>query len=570
MTELIKKKLRSISKNLASTSRTNGPNLTTPELNETIKSNNSNSDFGQKTINILLNISPPKLYQEALLEPNTNISSNGALSVFSGAKTGRCPKDKRVVLDESTKDIWWDEDSPNIKIDKKHFLINRETAICYLNNQQKLYVFDGYAGWDIKNRIKIRIICTRAYHCLFMHNMLIRPTDAELYSFGEPDYVIYNSGEFPCNRFTGYMTSSTSIDFDFSRKEIVILGTQYAGEMKKGVFSIIHYIMPKKNILSLHSSATSSLDKKNVTFFFGLSGTGKTTLSADPNRLLIGDDEHCWSDNGIFNIEGGCYAKCINLNKDAEPLVYNSIRFGSLLENVCLDTITHEVDFTDSSITYNTRVSYPLEFIENSIIPALGNHPNNIIFLTCDAFGVLPPLSKLSLDQAVYYFISGYTAKIPGTEQTVKIPEATFSACFGEAFLVRHPLVYANLLKNKIKKYNCKVWLVNTGWQGGSYGVGSRYPIDLTRNIVSLINDNKLENIDYENFEPFNIQIPKNINNIDSNIFNPKNSWNNFNDFDQASLSLSKMFIKNFEKYKNHNEYINLVKFGPQIKNTFV
>jgi phosphoenolpyruvate carboxykinase (ATP) len=557
MSEYYKNKLFSISQSIASTSRKYGPNLSYYNNDVSINYNSSDSDFGNKKINIFYNPPAPKLYCEELNNPNSNLTSTGAISVLSGTKTGRSPKDKRIVKDNNTIDIWWDKNSPNIEIDENNFLVTRETAINYLNNQEKLYVFDGYAGWDKSHQIKVRVICTRPYHCLFMTNMLIRPSKEELNNFGEPDYTIYNSGEFPCNRYNDYMTSSTSVLFNFTRKEILILGTQYAGEMKKGIFSVMHYLMPIKDVLSLHSSANQDKDG-NVTIFFGLSGTGKTTLSADGNRYLIGDDEHCWTENGIFNIEGGCYAKCINLDPKKEPIIYNSIKFGSLLENVIINQ-DYEVDFNDISITQNTRVSYPLEYIQNGIIPAVGNHPKNIIFLTCDAFGVLPAVSKLSTEQALYYFISGYTAKIPGTEQGIILPEATFSACFGEAFIIWHPIIYASMLREKIEKYQTKVWLVNTGWKGGIYGIGKRYDINFTRTIVDSINQNKISG-EFEKLDIFNLEYPKEIKGLDSKQLNPRNNWNDKNEYDQYRKKLSEMFIQNFKKYNDCN---NLDNYGP-------
>ena len=562
MQELYKKKLISISNSLSSSNREQGPNLNLLNKDFKFLSNKSDSDFGNKCINVLLNASPAILYREELLNTESHLTSNGSISVKSGAKTGRSPKDKRIVIDELTKDAWWSEESPNIEIDESSFLINRETSICFLNNQEKLYIFDGYAGWDLDNRLKVRVICTRPYHALFMNNMLIRPTERELYNFGEPDFTIYNSGEFPCNRYTGYMTSSTSIDFNFKRGEIVILGTQYAGEMKKGIFTVMHYLMPKKNILSLHSSANQSFDGE-TTLFFGLSGTGKTTLSADTNRKLIGDDEHCWTDTGVFNIEGGCYAKCINLNPEKEPVIYNCIKFGSLLENVILKGNDNSIDFKDGSITQNTRVSYPLEFIENGIIPAVGSHPKNIIFLTCDAFGILPPVSKLSINQALYYFISGYTAKIPGTEQGISLPEATFSSCFGEAFIVWHPMKYAELLKTKILNHDTKVWLVNTGWHKGIYGNGERYDIKLTRTIIDSIHDNSILDREYEKMDIFNLEYPKTLADYNTDILNPRNSWKNKLNYDKYRNKLAKMFIDNFNKYSDHKLFKELIEFGP-------
>ncbi|MCE7875628.1 phosphoenolpyruvate carboxykinase (ATP), partial [bacterium CPR1] len=411
------------------------------------------------------NLAPAALYEAALKnEKGTIIASNGALAVQSGRKTGRSPSDKRIVdHPDSTKDIWWG--NVNIKLPERIFDINFERANDYLDTLDTVYVVDGFAGWDPKHRLKVRVICSRAYHALFMWNMLIRPTAEELKDFGEPDYVILNAGRFPANRYTEGMTSDTSVDISFERQRVVILGTEYAGEMKKGVFTIMHYLMPKVGVLSMHCSANEG-EAGDVSLFFGLSGTGKTTLSADPRRKLIGDDEHCWTDHGIFNIEGGCYAKCIGLTAEKEPEIWQAIRFGSLLENVVVDPDTREVHYEDSSLTENTRVAYPIEFIQNAKVPCVGGHPKNIILLTCDAFGVLPPVSRLTPEQAMYHFISGYTAKVAGTEEGVKEPQATFSACFGAAFIVRHPNVYAELLAAKMKQHDARVWLVNTGWSG--------------------------------------------------------------------------------------------------------
>ena len=423
------------------------------------------SKYGIKVQNLLRNAEPSILYEQALKRGEGEIVSSGALAARSGAKTGRSPKDKRIVDSEpSTKDIWWGD--VNIKLTDKTFTVNRQRAVDFLNTRDQLYVVDGFAGWDPKHQIKVRIICLNAYHALFMWNMLIRPTKEQLAAFGEPDYTIFNAGLFPANSQTDSMTSATSVSLSFERGEFVILGTQYAGEMKKGVFTIMNYLMPKKGVMSMHCSANEGKDG-SVSLFFGLSGTGKTTLSADPRRALIGDDEHCWSDDGVFNIEGGCYAKCINLTREQEPEIYDAIRYGSVLENVVYDKQTRIVDYTNQSITENTRCSYPVEYIPNAKIPCVAKHPKNVIFLTCDAFGVLPPVSKLTPEQAMYHFISGYTAKVAGTEMGVKDPETTFSACFGAAFMVWHPTKYAELLADKIAKNGSQAWLVNTGWSGG-------------------------------------------------------------------------------------------------------
>src|SRR5688572_27431229 len=429
---------------------------------------------GISVAEIYRNASPAFLYEAALrFEKGSTISSTGALIAYSGKKTGRSPTDKRVVDEPEVRDdVWWG--NVNIKLDPHSFVINRERAVDYLNTRERLYVIDGYAGWDGKHQLKIRVICSRAYHALFMHNMLIRPTEQQLGTFGDPDYVIYNAGGFPANRHTAGMTSTTSVDLSFARREFVILGTEYAGEMKKGVFTIMNYLMPKKGVLSMHCSATEAKDGHDTSILFGLSGTGKTTLSADPKRRLIGDDEHCWTDQGVFNIEGGCYAKVINLSEEAEPDIFRALRFGSVLENVVYDPATRRVDYSDISITENTRGSYPIERIEGAKIPCLGGHPSNVIFLTADAFGVLPPVARLSKAQAMYHFMSGYTAKVAGTEMGVTEPKATFSPCFGGPFMVWHPAKYAELLATRLERHGAQTWLVNTGWSGGGYGVGKR------------------------------------------------------------------------------------------------
>ncbi len=398
---------------------------------------------------VLRNASPPLLYEMALRhERGTAITASGALVALSGAKTGRSPLDKRIVDEPTTTgDIWWGD--VNIKLDQHTFHINRERAIDYLNTRPQLYCVDGFAGWDPEHRIKVRVICGRAYHALFMHNMLIRPSEEELASFGTPDYVIFNAGGFPANRYTTGMTSTTSVDISFEEREFVILGTEYAGEMKKGVFTIMNYLMPKRGVLSMHCSATEDRNTQETSILFGLSGTGKTTLSADPKRSLIGDDEHCWTDHGIFNIEGGCYAKVINLSEKAEPDIFRALRFGAVLENVVYGADSRVVSYEDISVTENTRGAYPIEYIDNAKIPCLGGHPRHVIFLTADAFGVLPPVSRLTPAQAMYHFISGYTAKVAGTEVGVSEPKATFSPCFGGPFLVWHPAKYAELLADK-------------------------------------------------------------------------------------------------------------------------
>ena len=561
MDNILEKRLLSISQTLKSTSRSTGPKLFNKSLGKVVggRKHSNESDFSEKVIEVFYNMTVPEYYEHALGEEGTKITSTGALISYSGKKTGRSPTDKRIVeTDLYNDDIWWGKDSPNISMKKSDFKINRETAICYLNNLEKLYVFDGFAGWDPRYRIKVRVISSRAYHCLFMHNMLIRPTEEELLCYGEPDYVIYNAGSFPCNRYTGNMTSSTSVDLNFDTKEIVILGTQYAGEMKKGIFSVMNYIMPLQGQLSLHSSCNVSFKGDNSCLFFGLSGTGKTTLSADGNRNLIGDDEHVWTDDGVFNIEGGCYAKVINLNPKKEPEIYSAIKFGALLENTMIDS-KRNIDFNDSHITQNTRVSYPIEFIGSAKIPCITCHPKNVILLTCDAFGVLPPVSKLSKEQAMFHFVNGYTAKVAGTEDGVKEPQATFSACYGEAFIVWHPMKYAEMLSEKMEKHGVDCWLVNTGWVGGKYGQGERCDIKATKKIVEEIHNGNLKNAEFEDFDVFNLQIPKEIDGVDTKILNPRNSWENKEEYSDMLKYLAGLFVKNMEKYENNGLFEDMI-----------
>ncbi|CAK0852603.1 unnamed protein product [Prorocentrum cordatum] len=502
------------------------------------------------------------LYQQALAhEKGSCIVSSGALAVRSGEKTGRSPMDKRVVEEEGSKnDVWWGK--VNIKLSKESFLTNRERAVDYLNTRERLYIIDGFGGWDKEYRVPVRVITTRAYHALFMQNMLVPPTQEELSHFEDP-FVIFNAGVFPANRRTEGMTSSTSVSVSFERKEMVILGTQYAGEMKKGVFTVMNYLMPlmpkrelppAERALPLHASANIGVNN-DVSIFFGLSGTGKTTLSADPKRDLIGDDEHVWTSKGVFNIEGGCYAKTIDLSAEKEPEVYAAIRFGSVLENVVWDEATGHVDYSDVSLTENTRVSYPLQFMPNARIPATVHHqPKQIIFLTCDAFGVLPPISKLTPEQVMYHFIAGYTAKVAGTEMGITEPQATFSACFGAPFLVWHPYVYAQMLAAKLEKVGAPAYLVNTGWTGGAYGAGSRMSLKDTRQLIDAIHDGSLENVQWEEMPIFGLQVPTTgIKDVPVETLQPKRAWLKNNQsaekFQETAVGLAKLFQDNFKEY---------------------
>ncbi|MEY8019425.1 phosphoenolpyruvate carboxykinase (ATP) [Muriicola sp. SD30] len=518
--------------------------------------------YGIEVEEIYRNSSVPVLYELGLRqEKGTAISDVGALLVYSGEKTGRSPKDKRIVRNpDSEKNIDWGD--INIGLDEHTYMVNRERALDYLNTRPRIYVVDAFAGWDPKYRLKVRIICTRAYHALFMQNMLIMPTAEELANFGEPNYVIFNGGGFPANRYTSEMTSKTSVDLNLEEKEVVILGTQYAGEMKKGIFSIMNYLMPLEEVLPMHCSANVG-NEGDVSILFGLSGTGKTTLSADPKRKLIGDDEHCWTDEGTFNIEGGCYAKAINLSAENEPDIFNAIKFGTVLENVVYDKATREVDYTDTSITQNTRASYPIDFIENVQIPCVAGHPENIIFLTCDAFGVLPPVSKLTPEQASYHFISGYTAKVAGTEMGVTEPQATFSACFGAAFMMWHPNKYAELLAQKIKEHKATAWLVNTGWTGGAHGVGSRIKLKYTRAMIDAIHHKDFENVNYIKDEEFGFMIPESCPGVPPEVLIPKNTWDDKSRYEEVKDKLVNLFNENFKKFEE-NVNQDIVNAGPK------
>jgi len=520
--------------------------------------------YGLSVSDVRRNQSPAKLYAEALAqEKDCVIADTGALIAFSGAKTGRSPSDKRIVREPfSEHDVWWG--TVNIPINLDAFEINLERAKDYLNTRRRLYVVDGFAGWDPRYRIKVRVICSRPYHALFMHTMLIRPTAAELADFGEPDSVIFNAGQFPANRRTASMTSKTSVDLNLHTREMVILGTEYAGEMKKGVFTLMNYLMPMRGILSMHCSATADPATGKSSLLFGLSGTGKTTLSADPKRQLIGDDEHCWSDDGVFNIEGGCYAKAIDLSEESEPDIYHALRFGAVLENVVYDHDTHRVDFSDTTITQNTRGAYPIEFITGARIPCVAGHPTDLIFLTCDAHGVLPPVSRLTPAQAMYHFMSGYTARVAGTEMGVSDPVATFSPCFGGPFLTCHPARYAALLAEKMRRHAARVWLVNTGWSGGSPGAGSRIKLRYTRAIIDAIHAGALAEAPTEADPVFGMEAVTACPGVPAEMLVPRRAWSDSAAYEATVRKLAKLFHDNFQKYAA-NAAPEVVAAGPRM-----
>ena len=505
---------------------------------------------GLTVADVRRNLVPSRLYEEAVrFDAGTRIAESGALVAYSGQKTGRSPLDKRIVRQApSNQEVWW---GANLPLERSAYEINRERAIDYLNTRQCLYCVDGYAGWDPEYRLKVRVICARPYHALFMHVMLIRPNREELAEFAKPDLVILNAGQFPANSHTVGMTSKTSIDVNLDDGEVLILGTEYAGEMKKGVFTVMNYVMPRRNVLSMHCAATADRVTGRPSLLFGLSGTGKTTLSADPKRLLIGDDEHCWSDQGIFNIEGGCYAKAIHLTPEAEPEIFQALRFGAVLENVVLDDVDRRVNYDDPRITENTRGAYPIEHIPNCRVPCMASHPTDVIFLSCDAFGVLPPVSRLTPAQALYYFISGYTAKIAGTEVGVKEPQATFSPCFGGPFLVWPPAKYAQLLYAKVMKHQSQVWLVNTGWSGGPYGTGKRMKLAFTRAILDAIHSGELRNAAAARDPVFGFDVITECPNVPREILIPRNAWSNAAAFDQAAGKLAQRFRDNFKVHES-------------------
>lgn len=503
------------------------------------------NDFSDSTV--FRNLAAARLYEHGVNYDDCRIASNGALAACSGEKTGRSPADKRIVKEPSSQDeIWWGP--VNIELPPESHRANRDRALAFLDRCERIYVVDGFAGWDPRYRLKIRVICSRPYHALFMHNMLIRPTKAELSEFGSPDYVILNAGQQTADPSVAGVNSETSVSIDFAAQDMVILGTEYAGEMKKGVFTIMNYLMPIQGVLSMHCSANQD-DNDNVTLFFGLSGTGKTTLSADPSRRLIGDDEHCWTDHGVFNIEGGCYAKCIGLSEEKEPEIHSAIRFGAILENTILHPATCEVDYNDASLTQNTRVSYPIDYIPNAQFPCVGQHPNHIILLTCDAFGVLPPVSRLTPEQAMYHFISGYTAKIAGTEQGVNEPQATFSACFGAAFLALPPTRYAELLAERMRAHKASAWLINTGWTKGGYGVGERINLKYTRAIIDAVHSGALEKVATIRDPIFGVDVPTQCPGCPNDLLTPKQTWEDPGEYAKAAHHLASLFQGNFSAF---------------------
>lgn len=507
------------------------------------------------------NLIPAALCEHAVKNGEAVLTNAGALRVLTGQYTGRSPQDKFFVEEPGSADkIWWG--TVNAGISEDVFERMYAKVIDHLGNRQNLYVQDAFAGTDPRYRLSIRVISEAAYHALFSWNMFVRPTPDELAKH-QPEMTILAAPSLMAVPKEDGTRTGTFILIHLEKGLILIGGTLYSGEVKKGIFTVLNYLLPLQGILGMHCSANTG-PNGDTAVFFGLSGTGKTTLSADSSRTLIGDDEHGWADDGIFNFEGGCYAKTINLNPKSEPEIYATTKmFGTILENVALNEY-REPDFSDARYTENTRCSYPIHFIPNASDTGRGGHPRNIMFLTADAFGVLPPISKLSPEQAMYHFISGYTAKVAGTERGITEPQATFSPCFGEAFIPLHPTVYAELLAEKIKRHNSAVWLVNTGWTGGVYGVGSRMSLTYTRRMVNAALNGELDDVEFEEEPFFGLMIPASVPGVPAEILNPRNAWADNNAYDAKAKALAAMFRKHFEAFADRASE-DILSGGPKV-----
>lgn len=508
------------------------------------------SDIGLQNVGTSYwNLSQAELVEEIIGNGEGILTENGSIAVDTGEFTGRSPKDRFIVKDAITTDtVWWGDINIPFTPEKFDHLYNRMTA--YLAGRE-IYVRDSYACADPSYRLNIRVVTEMAYSNLFANHLFLRPTNEEILKADKPDWYIVNAPGFKADPSIDGTRQPNFAVINFTRKMIIIGGTGYTGEIKKSIFSILNYILPQEQrVLSMHCSANQGKDG-DTAIFFGLSGTGKTTLSADPARGLIGDDEHGWSDKSIFNFEGGCYAKCVSLTKEKEPQIWDAIKFGTIVENVRFYEGTREVDYENTNVTENTRAAYPIHYIDNAITPSIGNIPKNIFFLTADAFGVLPPISKLTPGQAMYHFISGYTAKVAGTEVGVTEPQTTFSACFGKAFLPLHPGKYAELLGNKMKENNVNVWLVNTGWTGGSYGIGERMSLKHTRAMITAALTGQFDGVTFEKHPIFEVLMPSECPYVPNEILNPRNTWSDKESYDKVASELAEKFVKNFEQFKN-------------------
>ncbi|MDR0890436.1 MAG: phosphoenolpyruvate carboxykinase (ATP) [Oscillospiraceae bacterium] len=509
------------------------------------------------------NLGPAQLTEAALRRGEGKLSNTGALVVTTGKYTGRSPNDKFIVDTPAVHDdIAWGK--VNCPISKEKFDAIKDKVCAYLNDRE-IFIFDGFAGADPKHTKKFRVVNEMASQNLFIHQLLIRPTADELAAYGEADYTILAAPGFKCDPAVDGVNSEAAIMIDYEAHLIVICGSQYSGEIKKSVFSTMNYVLTKEGVLPMHCSANMDPETNETAVFFGLSGTGKTTLSADANRKLIGDDEHGWSDDGIFNMEGGCYAKCINLKEENEPEIYHAIRFGALVENVVMDDATREFDFDDDSLTENTRVGYPIDFISNAAIPGVGGTPKVVIFLTADAFGVLPPISRLDENAAMYHFVTGFTSKLAGTERGITEPQPTFSTLFGEPFMPMDPSVYAEMLGKRIEESKAKVYLVNTGWSGGPYGVGSRMKLKFTRAMVTAALTGDFDKVEYKHHDVFNVDVPQSCPNVPDEIMNPRETWADKAAYDAQANRLADMFSNNFAK-KYPNMPAHIAAAGPKSK----
>jgi phosphoenolpyruvate carboxykinase (ATP) len=506
-----------------------------------------NASIGLNNLgDIFWNFTPAELVEDTILNGQGVLTDTGAIAIETGEFTGRSPKDRFVVCDAKTENaVWWGD--VNIKFSEAQFdaLYNRVKA--YLNGKD-LYVRDAYACADQAHRMNIRVVNEFPWANMFAYNMFLRPTDAEIETFDPEWHIVCAPGFMADPAIDGTRQHNFAI-LNFTKKMILIGGTGYTGEIKKGIFSVLNFVLPhEKNVLSMHCSANIG-ESGDTAIFFGLSGTGKTTLSSDPDRHLIGDDEHGWSENTVFNFEGGCYAKTIDLSAEKEPQIYEAIKFGAILENIGFIEGSSTPDYTDNSITENTRVSYPIDYIDNIAVPSIGSAPKNIFFLTADALGVLPPISRLTKEQAMYHFMSGYTAKVAGTEMGITEPTTTFSACFGKAFLPLHPAKYAKLLGEKLDGTDIKVWLINTGWSGGSYGVGSRMKLSYTRAMITSALNGKLDDVAFDTLPVFDLAIPTSCEGVPSEILNPRGTWADKAAYDETAINLAGQFVKNFDQY---------------------
>lgn len=504
------------------------------------------------------NLTPAELTERAVARGEGSLSDTGALVVTTGKYTGRSPNDRFVVDTPSIHDdIDWGK--VNVPISPERFEQIYGKMMAYLQGRE-IFIFDGFAGADEQYHLPVRVVNELASQNMFIHQLLVRPTEEQLRDF-VPGFTIIAAPGFKCIPERDGVNSEAAILVNFDKKMVLIAGSQYAGEIKKSIFSVMNYVLPKQGLFTMHCSANIGKDGDSA-LFFGLSGTGKTTLSADPNRKLIGDDEHAWSDKGIFNIEGGCYAKCINLSRENEPQIWNAIKFGALVENVVMDPETRTLDFDDGSLTENTRVGYPVTYIPDCVIPGVGGHPKTVVFLTADAFGVLPPISKLDKNQAMYHFVSGYTSKLAGTERGITEPVTTFSTCFGAPFLPLDPSVYAEMLGRNIDRHNVNVYLVNTGWCGHKAGDGKRMSLKYTRAMVTAALNGDLEKVAYEKDPYFNVSVPTSCPGVPDEVLSPRKMWKDEAEYEKTAKDLAARFVKNFQKYTHMPK--SIVDAGPK------